>query len=252
MEAAWNCSASERVGELQEQVVEAQGFNLGGQRHQLIEVRRGQCQRVVILLGDVIQIPGGCGRRSAENTAAALDRHGRGGQRSGVRAAQDQRPFCPVPGFDGQCDKGSSVRALLGDGHHIEPELLADSFEQILGCYLDRCVYGFSRVGVVEIQPQGSLVNKGLFVPVEHYLAPQLEPSLRADLYAAHGRLAGGAQNAFGFVGSVGALGDLGFLAGQLHGERQAGIGAALLAVGGREELLNLQTSESHDQRVEG
>ena len=60
MELVWNCSASERRRELQEQVVEALSLDLGGQRHQLVEVGRGQRQRVVVLLGNAAQFPCGC------------------------------------------------------------------------------------------------------------------------------------------------------------------------------------------------
>ena len=42
MELVWNCSASERGRELQEEVVEALGLDVGGQRDQLVEVRRGE------------------------------------------------------------------------------------------------------------------------------------------------------------------------------------------------------------------
>ena len=75
---------------------------------------------------------------------------------------------------------------------------------------------------------------------VEDHFAAQLELSVGPELDASDGRLAGRAQHAFGFVGGIGALGQLGLLAGQLHGERQAGVGAALLAVGAWQELLDL------------
>ena len=60
MEAGLELLGQRAGGKLQEQVVEALGLDLGGQRHQLVEVRRGQRQRVVILLGDAAEFPGGC------------------------------------------------------------------------------------------------------------------------------------------------------------------------------------------------
>ena len=133
-----------------------------------------------------------------------------------------------------------SVPPQLCDTDHVDPQRFTNAFHYIIAHMSQRRIDEFLRIGLVHVHSQCRLMDKRLLMAVENRFASQLKSTIRPQFNALDGRLTGGAQDTFCFFGGIGALRQLRLFRSKFHRERQARIGTAFLAVGFRQQFLNL------------
>ena len=208
--------------------------------------------------------------RSEHERAGVSCRHPGHGLAGGGRGPPDERPLGRRAALQGGLDRGRvageqherqarSGAASGGDRRRVrrrpaagvvdrqavEAQMQTDALDLVAGDASGH-VGEPARVAA-HAHDETGLVVEGLLVAEQGHLVAHLE----APLAGAHadepdGRRRGRGEGRPSLVAHVRAGVELGAFLGELHGEGQAGGIAALLAVGLRQELVDLQSGEGH------
>ncbi len=211
---------------VEHEVLDAGAADLLGELREAVEVAvlGADDQRAAVLLGDLghrlpVRRGGGVDERLVGGRAAGQGRVDR--RRVGAHEHQRQAGRGRAGRGHGRGVRGRAAARVL-DGEAVERERHADALDGV-GADASRHL-GEVRGVALDAHDEARLVDEGLLVPEHHRLVADLEGALaRADRDELDGRRRRGVQRRLGFFGHVGALGELGALLRQLHGEGEAG-----------------------------
>jgi len=125
-------------------------------------------------------------------------------------------------------------------GHHVNGEGFPYPFQAVIAEGGKGLVDGGSGIRIVDIDGQGRLMEEGFLMAVKDRLLADAQGASKAQANAANRGFARRPEDLNRLFRGIGALGNFRLLGRQFHGKGHAGAGPAFLAIGLRQQFLNL------------